>query len=145
MTPLTKLEERINTYFEINDKNLDITYENTKKIETKVNLTFKYAEELDKELCELREEVKQLTQRKERFQHNLMYIEVIEEIITNVGTEWEGKQFTNMLVRIAGRTDEVYKIFVSVANAPSVGDSVNFIFNADDNKLSKLRIIKPNE
>jgi hypothetical protein len=74
-----------------------------------------------------------------------MYIEVIEEIITNVVTEWEGKQFTNMLVRIAGRTDEVYKIFVSVANAPSVGDSVNFIFNADDNKLSKLRIIKPNE
>jgi hypothetical protein len=74
-----------------------------------------------------------------------MYIEVIEEIITNKETEWEGKQFTNMLVRIAGRPDEVYKIFVSVANAPSVGDSINFIFNADENKLSKLRIIKPNE
>jgi hypothetical protein len=107
--------------------------------------THRYAQEVEKELCELREVVKQLTQRKERFQHNLLYVEVIEEIITNEGTEWEGKQFNNMLVRLVGRPDEVYKIFVSAANTPAVGDSVNFIFNADDNKLSKLRIIKPNE
>lgn len=98
-----------------------------------------------KHIAELQERVEQLTQRKERFKHNLMYVEVIEQIITNEGTEWDGKQFNNMLVRIAGRPDEVYKIFVSVANTPAVGDSVNFIFNEDENKLSKLRIIKPNE
>jgi hypothetical protein len=139
---LKVIEELLKLHIKVYNKNIEINNTNNKSIMEIIDTNHRYTQQLEKELNELRE---QLTQRKERFQHNLMYIEVIEEIITNKETEWEGKQFTNMLVRIAGRPDEVYKIFVSVANAPSVGDSVNFIFNADDNKLSKLRIIKPNE
>ena len=101
----------------------------------------KYAQEVEKELCELREVVKQLTQQRERFQHNLMYLEVVEDIITCTETEWDNKTFNNMLVKLVGK-DEVYKVFVQTSNAPVIGSKIKFTFNADENKLSKLKIVE---
>ena len=99
-----------------------------------------YAHQIEKELNELREVVEQLTQQREKFQHNLMYVEVVEDIITSTETEWDSKTFNNMLVKLVGK-DEVYKVFVSTTNAPVIGNTINFIFNADENKLSKLKVI----
>ncbi len=93
---------------------------------------------------DLQKQIEQLTQQKERFQHNLMYVEVIEDIITNSETEWDNKTFNNMLVKLVGK-DEVYKVFVSKSNAPVIGSRIKFIFNADENKLSKLKLINENE
>ena len=103
--------------------------------------THKYAKQLEKELYELKDVVEQLSQQRERFQHNLMYIEVVEDIITCTETEWDNKTFNNMLVKLVGK-EEVYKVFVSTGNAPVIGSKINFIFNADENKLSKLKIVE---
>lgn len=99
------------------------------------HLVFQY-----KKIVELQEQVEQLTQQRERFQHNLMYIGVVEDIITSTETEWDSKTFNNMLVKLVGK-DEVYKVFVSTTNAPVIGNTIHFIFNADENKLSKLKVI----
>ena len=100
------------------------------------HLTFQF-----KKIVELQEQVKELSQQRERFQHNLMYLEVVEDIITCTETEWDNKTFNNMLVKLVGK-DEVYKVFVSTSNAPVIGSKINFIFNADENKLSKLKIVE---
>ena len=92
------------------------------------------------EIKELQEQVEQLTQQRERFQHNLMYVAVVEDIITSTETEWDSKTFNNMLVKLVGK-DEVYKVFVSTTNAPVIGNTIHFIYNADENKLSKLKVI----
>ncbi len=91
--------------------------------------------------ADLQKQVKELSQQRERFQHNLMYLEIVEDIITSTETEWDNKTFNNMLVKLVGK-DEVYKIFVSTSNAPVIGSKINFIFNADENKLSKLKIVE---
>jgi hypothetical protein len=88
----------------------------------------------------LEKQVKELTQQKERFQHNLMYIEVVEDIIISKETEWENKTFNNMLVKLVGK-DEVYKVFVQTSNSPVIGSKIKFTFNADENKLSQLKLM----
>lgn len=92
------------------------------------------------ELYKLKEKLEKLTQQKEIFQHNMMYVEVVEDVITNKETEWENKTFNNMLVKLVGK-DEVYKVFVQTNNSPVSGSRIKFIYNADENKLSKLKII----
>jgi hypothetical protein len=104
----------------------------------KIFLEQEHIKQVEKELNHL---IEQLTQQKERFQHNLMYVEVVEDIITCTETEWENKTFNNMLVRLVGK-DEVYKIFTSKSNAPVIGNKINFTYNADENKLSKLKIVE---
>lgn len=116
-------------------------YEKNKILSGRITSTHNYAQQVEKELCDLREVVEQLTQQKERFQHNLMYLEVVEDIITCTETEWDNKTFNNMLVKLVGK-DEVYKVFVSTTNAPVIGSKVHFTFNADENKLSKLKIVE---
>jgi hypothetical protein len=107
----------------------------------RITSTHNYAQLIDNELDELRKIVKQLTQQRERFQHNLMYLEVVEDIITCTETEWDNKTFNNMLVKLVGK-DEVYKVFISTTNAPVIGHKKHFTFNADENKLSKLKILE---
>jgi hypothetical protein len=69
-----------------------------------------------------------------------MYIEVVEDIIISKETEWENKTFNNMLVKLAGK-DEVYKVFVQTSNSPVIGSKIKFTFNADENKLSQLKLM----
>lgn len=107
----------------------------------RITSTHNYAQLIDNELDELRKIVKQLIQQRERFQHNLMYLEVVEDIITCTETEWDNKTFNNMLVKLVGK-DEVYKVFISTTNAPVIGNKIHFTFNADENKLSKLKILE---
>ena len=90
---------------------------------------------------QLKKQIDELTQQKERFQHNLMYVEVIEDIINNKETEWEKKTFNNMLVKLVGK-EEVYKVFVQTSNAPVIGSKIKFTFNADENKLSQLKLVE---
>lgn len=110
------------------------------KLTKEVVTNYFYAQEIEKELKELKDVVKQLTQQRERFQHNLMYVAVVEDIITSTETEWDNKTFNNMLVKLVGK-DEVYKVFVSTNGSPVVGSNIHFIFNADENKLSKLKLL----
>jgi len=105
-----------------------------------INYLFEKLSETRLEVEELREQVKELTQQKERFQHNLMYIEVVEDIIISKETEWENKTFNNMLVKLVGK-DEVYKVFVQTSNSPVIGSKIKFTFNADENKLSQLKLM----
>jgi hypothetical protein len=93
------------------------------------------------QINKLEEQVKELTQQKERFQHNLMYVEVVDDIITSDETEWDKKVFNNMLVKLVGK-DEIYKVFVQSNNAPIIGSKIKFTFNADENKLSQLKLLK---
>jgi hypothetical protein len=104
----------------------------------KIFLEQEHIKQVEKELNHL---IEQLTQQKERFQHNLMYVEVVEDIITCTETEWENKTFNNMLVKLVGK-EEVYKVFTSKSNAPVIGNKINFTYNADENKLSKLKIVE---
>jgi hypothetical protein len=108
---------------------------------TKYVNVHQYAKQIEFELYELKEQVKQLTQEKERFQHNLMYVEVVEDIINNKETEWDKKTFNNMLVKLVGK-EEVYKVFVQTSNAPVIGSKIKFTFNADENKLSQLKLVE---
>ena len=113
-------------------------YDKNKVLTQQVVSNHNYAHQVEIELNELKE---QLTQQRERFQHNLMYVEVVEDIITSTETEWDSKTFNNMLVKLVGK-DEVYKIFVSTTNAPVIGNKIHFTYNADENKLSKLKIVE---
>ena len=112
-------------------------YDKNKILTQQVVSNQNYAHQVEIELNELKE---QLTQQRERFQHNLMYVAVVEDIITSTETEWDSKTFNNMLVKLVGK-DEVYKVFVSTTNAPVIGNTIHFIYNADENKLSKLKVI----
>jgi hypothetical protein len=140
LTKVDKLEKKVVDYFIINNKNIDINYENVKFLEGKINETHSYSQQIEKELNELKQVFVKLTQQRGRFQHNLMYVEVVEDIITSTETEWENKSFNNMLVKLVGK-DEVYKVFISTTNAPVIGNTIHFIFNADENKLSKLKVL----
>lgn len=99
---------------------------------------YNYSQQVEKELCDLRE---QINQEKKKFQHNLMYVEIVEDIVTSKETEWDGKVFNNMLVKLVDK-DEIYKVFVQDVNTPNIGNKIKFLFNADENKLSQLKIIE---
>jgi hypothetical protein len=86
-------------------------------------------------------EIRELKEQKKMFHHNLMYVEVVEDVINSKQTEWEDKTFNNMLVKLVGK-DEVYKVFVQDKNTPSIGNKIKFIFNADENKLSNMKILE---
>ena len=140
-----QLTENFNLQYEIFSQKL--SNDNYDKVEsmfflmTKIMGVHHYANQIEIELYELREQVKQLTQEKERFQHNLMYVEVVEDIITSKETEWDKKTFNNMLVKLVGK-EEVYKVFVQTSNAPVIGSKIKFTFNADENKLSQLKLVE---
>jgi hypothetical protein len=144
LTELKRFKENLNLQYEEFSKKL--SNDNYDKVEsmfflmTKYVSVHQYAKQIEFELYELMEQVKQLTQEKERFQHNLMYVEVVEDIITSKETEWEKKTFNNMLVKLVGK-DEVYKVFVQTSNAPVIGSKIKFTFNADENKLASLKLI----
>ena len=121
-----KLEQQVVEYFTQNNQIIKAIHS--------------YSQQIEKELYELKDVVEQLTQQRERFQHNLMYVGVVEDIITSTETEWDNKTFNNMLVKLVGK-DEVYKVFVSTSGSPVVGSKIHFIFNADENKLSKLKLL----
>jgi hypothetical protein len=70
-----------------------------------------------------------------------MYVEIVEDIVTSKETEWDGKIFNNMLVKLVDK-DEIYKVFVQDVNTPNIGNKIKFLFNADENKLSQLKIIE---
>jgi len=130
---LKKLEERVNLICKSYNESIEKfnEYVNSHKIYHKI---------VEMQVEDLEEQVKQLTQQKERFQHNLMYIEVVEDIIISKETEWENKTFNNMLVKLVGK-DEVYKVFVQTSNSPVIGSKIKFTFNADENKLSQLKLM----
>jgi hypothetical protein len=123
---IEKVEERLNSITNIVNKNVEVERNNINYLLNKIT--------------ELQEQVDKLTQQRERFQHNLMYVEVVEDVISTKETEWENKTFNNMLVKLVGK-DEVYKVFVQTSNAPVIGSKIKFTFNADENKLSLLKLI----
>lgn len=125
-----KHKEELNEHIKIFNSNSNINYQNVQY--------------LDNRIKELQEQVDKLTQQRERFQHNLMYVEVVEDVITNKETEWENKTFNNMVVKLVGK-DEVYKVFVQTSNAPVIGSKIKFTFNADENKLSQVKLINQSE
>lgn len=145
LTELKRFKENLNLQYEIFSQKL--SNDNYDKVEsmfflmTKYVSVHQYAKQIEFELYELKEQVKQLTQEKERFQHNLMYVEVVEDIINNKETEWDKKTFNNMLVKLVGK-EEVYKVFVQTSNAPVIGSKIKFTFNADENKLSQLKLVE---
>ena len=122
-----KHKEELNEHLKIYNSNVNINNQNVQYLNNKIN--------------ELQEQLDKLTQQRERFQHNLMYVEVVEDVITNKETEWDGKTFNNMLVKLVGK-DEVYKVFVQTSNAPVIGSKIKFTFNADENKLSQLKLVQ---
>jgi len=113
-------------------------YDKINILNNQIQNVHNYSQQVEKELCEL---IEQVSQQKERFQHNLMYVEIVEDIVTSKETEWEGKIFNNMLVKLIGK-NEIYKIFVQDNNSPNIGNKIKFLFNADENKLSQLKIVE---
>jgi len=79
--------------------------------------------------------------KKNNFIHNFQYVEEISEIIISKEVDWDGKKFNNMLVKLVG-CNEVYRIFITVSNSPKAGDKIIFTFNADENKLSKVKLLE---
>jgi len=121
-----KLQDKFEEHIKLYNSNIDINNQNIQYLNGRIK--------------ELQEQVDKLTQQKERFKHNLMYVEVVEDIISTKETEWENKTFNNMLVKLVGK-DEVYKVFVQTINAPVIGSKIKFTYNADENKLSQLKLI----
>lgn len=142
---MKRFKENLNLEYErFSEKLSNDNYVNVESmffLMTKYVNVHQYAKQIEFELYELMEEVKQLKEQRERFQHNLMYVEVVEDVINSKQTEWEDKTFNNMLVKLVGK-DEVYKVFVQDKNTPSIGNKIKFIFNADENKLSNMKILE---
>jgi hypothetical protein len=112
-----------------------ITFKEKQVIINNFNTIFDELRSLKKQVLELKQEQKE---EREIFQHNFQYIGVIETVIEREDTEWDGKPNLRMLVQLEG-IKEVYNILCAKYKNPKVGDRITFIFNADENKLMKIR------
>jgi hypothetical protein len=77
----------------------------------------------------------------EQFKNNCCYSSTITEIVSTQEVKWDNKDFLDLDVKLIGRPEQIFKIFISKKNSVEVGNKIRFTFNEEHNKLSKIKVI----
>lgn len=90
---------------------------------------------------EILDELTQVQKPEVDFINGKRYSGIIEEIVSKDLVQWRGKKYFNIIAKLKNKKD-LYKLFVDSNYPLEINDRIYFFFDANDNSLRSLRIIK---